>query len=124
MARADECLLRVGQTVVFEGDSLTSRRTPPCLDDWPYLRLSNWQRTYAEEVAEWLFCNRPDLRLTFHTAAVGGSSCVELRERYEQRVKPLRPAWVILTLGGNDSARKVPLGEFRRTLDEYCRQLA
>ena len=95
----------------------------PSLDTWPYLRLMNWERTYADRVAEWLFCNRPDLRLTYHNSAIGGSTAAQCLARYEEAVKPHKPAWVIMTIGGNDRARKVPLDEFEKTLIEYCRRL-
>lgn len=116
----DRFMLKRGQTIVFEGDSLTGRRSPPSLDTWPYLELMNWKRTYADEVARLLFCWRPDLRLTFHHAAVGGSSCREVDARWEKMVRPHNPAWIVMTLGGNDMNRKIPIADFEGTLDRYA----
>ncbi|NLF38354.1 hypothetical protein GX586_02845 [bacterium] len=117
------CLLKPGQTIMFDGDSLTSRRMPPCLDTWPFLRLANWHISYAELVQEWLFCNKPDLRLTFRNAAVGGSSCRNLLDRLDSMVMPCKPDWVVFSIAGNDAAQNIPAAEFREKLLKYCTQL-
>jgi lysophospholipase L1-like esterase len=121
--RPNACLLKPGHSLVFEGDSLTSRRTPPNLDTWPFLRLMNWHWTWAEFASELLFCWRPDLKLQFHISAVGGSNCRDLAARYERTVRPHRPAWVLLTLGANDANQGIPLAEFTRTLARYVRRV-
>lgn len=115
--------LKKNDLVVFDGDSLTNRRTPPALDTWPYLRMMGWDRTYADLVAEFLFCYFPELRLRFHNVAIGGQGCRELAARLETAVVPLKPAWVILTIGGNDAARQVPTDEFARSLEHYMQRL-
>lgn len=117
------CLLKPRQSIVFEGDSLTSRRTPPALDTWPYLRLSNWHITYADRLSEWLFCNMPELAIRFCTSAVGGSTIRGVLSRYPASIKPARPDWLILTLGSNDCAQQIPLEEFSKGFDDLCRQV-
>ncbi|MGE5557104.1 MAG: SGNH/GDSL hydrolase family protein [Bacillota bacterium] len=117
------CLLKQGQVIVFEGDSLTNRAVPPSLDTWPYLRLMHWHRTWADDFAEHLFCWRPDLRLTFHNSAVGGSSCRELLGRFERSVLPHHPDWVILTIGNNDATQDIDAAEFRSALKDYIRRI-
>jgi len=124
MPQADPCLLQPGQTVAFDGDSLTCRRQPPALDTWPFLQLMNWRDTYAEHVSQWLFCVRPELNLTFRNVAVGGSSCRELLDRLDGQLLPLRPDWVILTVGANDQAREIPLEEFGRSMRRYAGAIA
>jgi lysophospholipase L1-like esterase len=119
MAR-DRLLLKPGDRIVFEGDSLTSRRAPGSLDTWPFLELMDWHETYAHHVARLLFCLRPDLRLGFTHAAVGGSSCREVLGRLDGLVLPLKPAWVVMTIGPNDASRKIPLREFRDTMAGYA----
>jgi len=123
MARKNSCLLKPGQSLVFDGDSLTSRRAPPNLDTWPFLRLMNWHWTWAEFCSELLFCWRPDLNLKFHVAAVGGSNCRDLAERFDRAVLPHKPDWVLLTLGGNDANQGIPLAEFRKTMSGYTRRV-
>lgn len=117
-----KCLLQCGQTILFEGDSLTSRRTLPALDTWPFARLCNWDRTYADDVAEWLFCNRPDLELTFRNNAVSGSNIRGLLGRFSNIVPAVKPSWIILTIGNNDPNQGVPPDEFARDFREYCRR--
>lgn len=112
-------MLRVEQVLVFEGDSLTRRAMPPSADTWALLRLNNWDHSYAEIAEEWLFANLPHLRLKIRHCAVGGSGIRDLRGRYESQVKPLRPAWLIFSVGVNDAVRSLPLDEFRAELEAY-----
>lgn len=118
------CLLRKKQLIVFDGDSLTNQRAGPCLDTWPLLHLMNWHESWADKLAQLLFCWRPDLDLQFHNAAVSGSTCRDLTARMEQFVVPLRPDWVFITLAGNDASQRIPLDEFRQQMGAYCRRIA
>lgn len=124
MPRKSECLLQPGQTILFDGDSLTSRRSPKSPGTWPYLRLMNWDSTYADEIEHFLFCVRPDLGLQFRNVGVGGSCCRDVLDRLETHVVPARPDWVIMTLGGNDCRREIPLKEFRAAMTHYARRVA
>ncbi|MBI5722711.1 MAG: hypothetical protein HZA50_02045 [Planctomycetes bacterium] len=112
-------LLRKGQTIVFDGDSATSRRTQPSLDTWPLLDLLNWRITWADEFARLLFCLRPDLNLKFHNAAVGGSIMRGMLERFDKFVAPHKPDWLLITDGGNDSARKIPMRQYASDCEQY-----
>ena len=116
-------LFTAGQTLVLEGDSRTSRRVPPALATWPWLRLNNWHVTWADRFEEWIFCHRPDLRLKIHNAAVGGSAVEDLVQRYEVMVKPLQPDWVLLTIGQNDRVRGTTPAAFRAALARYAAQV-
>lgn len=113
-----------GSTVLFEGDSLTGFRVPPCLDTWAWQRLSNAHIGYPERVGDWLFCNRPDLRLTVRNGAVGGSIMADVMTRFAAVTGALKPGLVVMTIGGNDMARGVPLATFREQVGEYCSRLA
>jgi lysophospholipase L1-like esterase len=115
--------LKAGSVIAFEGDSLTNRRMRPTLDTWPYLRLMGWEGNWGDQVAEHLFCWRPELRLKFHNAAVGGSICQDLVERFDQFVAPHRPKLVFVTTGNNDAARKIPLRDFTASATRYCRMV-
>jgi lysophospholipase L1-like esterase len=110
-------LFQPGQTIAFEGDSLTSRASE-VRHSWSYLRLSNWQGTWADVVEDFFFCNRPELGLQFRNAAIGGSSVQELLARYDRTVKRIEPDWVLMTTGGND-ARRFDLATYQRGLDAY-----
>ena len=49
-------LFEAGQTIAFDGDSLTFRGTDT-RHSWSYLRLNRWQETWADVVEDWFFCN-------------------------------------------------------------------
>jgi lysophospholipase L1-like esterase len=123
MATAATATIKPGQTILFEGDSLTSRRMGPAHDDWAFARLTNWQRTYADVLAEWAFVARPELNLRFRNSAVGGSPFRQVLERFDRVVPVIKPALVILTTGGNDARRKDPLPEFAANIRTYARKL-
>lgn len=116
--------LRRGSTICFDGDSNTNRRCPPSLDTWPYLQLMHWHLTWADEVGRLMWCWRPDLRLNFHNAAVGGSILRDLVARASTVVLPHRPTLVLATIGGNDAARRIPLAEFARDARAYVELVA
>ena len=113
-------LLSKSEIIVFDGDSITSRRIGPSRDTWPYLRLTNAERQYPERVDEWLFCNRPDLKTSCKVAAVGGSTCAAMLERFETALAPHQPTLVVFTVGSNDAAHGVSLGTFLHHLTDYC----
>lgn len=115
---------RPNQTIVFDGDSLTALRLGGTLDQWPWLRISNSHRSWADTFSELLFAWRPDLNLTFRTAAVGGSSCRELAARFDEVIGTIQPDWVFMTIGGNDATREIPLDEFEGKLRDYCTKVA
>ena len=116
-------MLKHNEVIVFDGDSLTARRMGPSLNSWPYLRLSNWERQYPEMVDEWLFCNRPDLAITCKVAAIGGSTCKAMLERFDTMVRPHKPSLVVFTVGSNDDAQGVPMATFTAQLTDYVRQV-
>ncbi|MFO7958189.1 MAG: SGNH/GDSL hydrolase family protein [Candidatus Brocadiia bacterium] len=118
-----DVVMEPGQTILFDGDSLTSRRRPGSLDTWPYLRLMNWDRGYADEMERLLFCLRPDLRLTFRNVAIGGYDSGQMLGKFDDSVLPWEPELVILTTGGNDASRQMPLDEFRRNVATYCERV-
>lgn len=95
--------LQPNQTLLFDGDSMTALRSAPTLDQWPWLRITNNHRSWADIFSELLFAWRPDLHLSFRTAAVGGSTCRDLAERFDRTVIPIRPDWVFMTLASNDA---------------------
>jgi lysophospholipase L1-like esterase len=113
-----------GSTLLFEGDSLTAFRVLPHLDTWAWSRLSGATYGYPERVGDWLFCQRPDLRLTVRCGAIAGSVISDLHERFDRLVAPIRPALVVLTIGSNDVSRGVDPGEGARQLGDYCQRLA
>ncbi len=116
--------LQKNQTIVFDGDSLTALRRPPAMDQWPWLRISNSHRSWADVFSELLFAWQPELNLTFRTTAVAGSTCRDLKNRFDSMVAVIKPNWVFITLGTNDVNSDIPLDEFEATLREYIQRVA
>jgi len=111
------------QLVLFDGDSMTNRRSVKNPDTWPYLRLMNWDKPWPDLMAEMLFCWRPELHLSFFNAASGGSSCRGLAQRLETTVLARKPQWVIASVAGNDVRIGVPADEFRSTMTTYAKRI-
>ena len=124
MGNDHQITLKPGQTIAFDGDSLTALRSKPTLDQWPWLRISNNHRSWADVFSELLFAWRPELKLKFRTAAVGGSTCLDLEERFDSTIAEIRPDWVFMTLGSNDASRGVALDRFETILRDYAERIA
>jgi len=114
---------KAGSTILFEGDSLTRFAGKPSLDTWAWMRLMGANYGYPEKVGDWIFCNRPDLNITCHTGAMGGAILADVLERYATVTQTYKPGIVVMTIGGNDANRAVPLAEFRSQAEDYCRRL-
>jgi len=112
-----------GSTILFEGDSLTAFRVPPCLDTWAWQRLSASHYGYPEKVGDWVFCQRPDLNLSCRIGAVGGSIMADVAQRCATVTEVVKPGIVVMTIGSNDAARAIPLPEFRKQVESYARRL-
>lgn len=112
-----------GSTLLFEGDSLTGFRAKPCLDTWAWQRLTGAHYGYPEKVGDWLFCQRPDLRLSCRNGAVGGSIMADVLERFPTITGALKPGLVVMTIGSNDATRDIPIDVFGEQVAEFCRQL-
>ena len=116
-------LLTAGQSLVFEGDSLTHRGMGPSHDTWPFLRIMGWERTWADLASEWLFIHRSDLNLRFNNAAVGGSNIRAVNGRFDSIITAHKPNWVLFTLGTNDPLQGVSEQEFTDGLIAYGERL-
>ena len=110
-------------TILFEGDSLSGFRSAPLLDSWAWIRLTGATHGFPERVGEWVFCHRPDLRLSVRNGAIGGSTIADLLERFDRHVVPVKPGIIVLTVGTNDCGQGVPLEKFSADLREYARRL-
>jgi lysophospholipase L1-like esterase len=87
------------------------------------MRLTGAHYGYPDKVGDWIFCNRPDLNLTLHTGAIGGSILGDVLERFPTITAAFKPAIVVMTIGSNDAARQVPLADFRTQAETYCSRL-
>jgi len=115
-------MIRENQTIFCEGDSLTSRIAPPHNSTWPYLRLMNWTRTWADHFEELVFAWHTGLNLRTTNSAVGGSNIKGMLARLETHVLPHRPDWIVATIGNNDPNQGIALEEFETLAREYARK--
>ncbi|NRA39720.1 MAG: hypothetical protein HRU15_16375 [Planctomycetes bacterium] len=111
-----------GQKILFDGDSMTAQRRPGYADQWPWLRISNNHRSYADVFSELLFAWRPDLALDFRLAAIGGDSMVEVLARFDSAIADYKPEWVFMTIGGNDQRSSTP-EEFAERIEDYAQRI-
>lgn len=112
-----------GDMIIFDGDSLTNRRSAGNPDTWPFLRLMNWDKPWTDSMSEMLFCWHPDLQLSFFNAASGGSTCKGMAERFDANVLSRKPNWVIASVAGNDMRLDIPLEEYREVMTTYAQRL-
>lgn len=115
--------LAPGSTILFEGDSITSFRSLPTLDTWAWMRITGAHYGYPERVGDWVFCNRPDLRLQVRNGAIGGAVVADVLARFDRNVAPLKPAVLVMTIGHNDCARGVSPEAFGTDLAVICSRL-
>lgn len=109
-------------TILCEGDSLTAFRVKPCLDTWAWQRMTGAAYGYPERVGDWIFCNRPDLRLSVRNGAIGGSCMRDVLDRWAA-TEELKPAIVVLTIGTNDFNLQVSESQMRDQMADYCNRL-
>lgn len=115
--------LRPGDLIIFDGDSMTNRRSAGNPDTWPFLRLMNWDKPWPDLMAEILFCWCPELELRFFNAASAGSTARGLAERFQKNVLDRSPQWVVASVAGNDLRVGVPLAEYQTIMTDYARRL-
>jgi len=104
--------------ILFEGDSLTDRNKTR----WPFLRMMNWDLSWADEVEEAVFCWRPAADVNFRNNAVGGSCINNLIERMDA-LKEYNPDLVMFTLGTNDPNFGISVEEFKNKLTSYVKEV-
>jgi len=115
-------MLKPNQTLLFEGDSITKRTSPPHHDTWPFLRLMAWDQTWADKLGELLFAWHPELKLKTINNAVGGSNINGMSGRLDN-VLAKSPDWIICTIGHNDPNHNVTLEAFEKGIAEYLRRV-
>lgn len=104
--------------ILFEGDSLTDRNKTR----WPFLRMMNWDLSWADEVEEAVFCWRPEADVNFRNNAVGGSSIDNLISRLDM-LKEYAPDLVMFTLGTNDPNFDISVEEFAEKMTSYLSEV-
>lgn len=90
-------LIQNGQTVLFQGDSITDCGRPRDGDDW-HLGLG-----YPTLIAAQLPFLHPQRKVTFINRGIGGDRVPLLQERWAKDCVDLKPDWVSILIGINDA---------------------
>lgn len=95
-------LLHNGATVLFQGDSITdcgrARRSEGKSEDLG--------AGYPMLVAAWCAALHPELHLRFLNRGISGNRTRDLAQRWQRDCLDLRPKWVSLLIGINDTWRR------------------
>jgi len=92
-------IIEDGRLVLFQGDSITDAGRS-WQDD------SNLGQGYAMMVAAWFSALYPDKTVRFINRGVAGNRVKDLRARWQQDCLALRPDWVSIMIGINDTWRR------------------
>lgn len=99
--------------VLFQGDSITDSGRN-------YIDGNDLGTGYAMLAAAWFSAAYPDKRVRFINRGIGGNRISDLRARWQRDCLDLRPVWVSILIGINDTWRRydsndpVPVGAFER----------
>ena len=97
-------LIEQGAVVLFQGDSITD-----CGRDRQ--NGDDMGRGYAMMAASWFSALNPEKGVTFLNRGVGGDALVDLKARWQRDCLDLKPAWVSVMVGINDTGRRYSRGE-------------
>lgn len=92
-------LLLPGQTILFQGDSITDAGRARDND-------AQLGGGYANFVAAWLSAARPHDGLRFLNRGISGNRARDLRGRWTEDCVALKPNWVSILIGINDTWRR------------------
>lgn len=92
-------LLLPGQTILFQGDSITDAGRSRDND-------AQLGGGYAGLIAAWLGAARPHDRLRFLNRGISGNRAQDLRRRWSEDCVALKPDWVSIMIGINDTWRR------------------
>src|SRR5947209_7780285 len=103
-------LIDDGAVVLFQGDSITDAGRDRGGDDWGY--------GYAMMAAAWFSARYPAKNVRFLNRGIGGDRVRDLKRRWKQDCLDLRPTWVSVLIGINDTWRRYDNHELT-TAQEY-----
>jgi acyl-CoA thioesterase I len=97
-------LIGDNDVVLFQGDSITDcGRSRSDGSDLGY--------GYAAMTAAWFAAQYPEKRVTFLNRGIGGNRAKDLRDRWQQDCIALKPNWVSILIGINDTWRRYDSGD-------------
>lgn len=105
---------KIGTTVLFYGDSITDASRDR---ENPF----HMGHGYAKKAADIYTALYPDSRVQFYNRGVGGDRLTDLLQRYDRDVRAIKPDFVSILIGINDTWRRYDRGLIV-TEDEFERQ--
>lgn len=119
-------LIQDGAIVLFEGDSVTDAGRDQRAGE-------DLGRGYAMMAASWFSALYPDRRVRWLNRGTSGDRAADLRRRWRRDCLTLRPTWVSILVGINDTWRRYDSGDpttveeyeaaYRAILEQTCGQL-
>ncbi len=92
-------LFHDGDIVLFQGDSITDagryRPDPAHLGEG-----------YAMQAASWFHARYPEIDVRFLNRGISGNRVIDLLERWQEDCLELRPTWISLLIGINETWRR------------------
>ncbi|MFW6304051.1 MAG: SGNH/GDSL hydrolase family protein [Candidatus Sumerlaeota bacterium] len=92
-------LIEAGQTVLFQGDSITDAGRNR--EDGNHLGFG-----YANMAAAWYSALHPEMKVTFLNRGISGNRAHDLVKRWDEDCIDLQPDWVSILIGINDVWRR------------------
>jgi acyl-CoA thioesterase I len=92
-------VITAGQTVLFQGDSITDAGRARDND-------AALGSGYANMVAAWFDMLHPELHVGFLNRGISGNRARDLRARWQEDCLDLKPDWVSIMIGINDTWRR------------------
>ena len=95
-------LIEDGAVVLFQGDSITDADRYHNDDSAP----GNLGYGYAMMTSAWFSALYPEKAVRFINRGISGDRTVDLRERWQEDCLALRPTWISILIGVNDTWRR------------------
>ncbi len=113
-----EPIIEDGATVLFQGDSITDAGRG-------VLDPENLGAGYAMIAASWFTATFPEKRVTFLNRGISGNRAEDLEGRWERDCLELKPDWVSIMIGINDTWRAFDSNDLTLTEDyeTSCRNI-
>ncbi len=92
-------LIEDGAVVLFQGDSITDTYRG-------FLDTQDLGKGYAMMVAAWFSALYPEKSVQFINRGISGNQTADLRDRWTADCLDLRPTWVSIMIGINDTWRR------------------
>ena len=115
-ASDDKPLIRPGDTILFQGDSITDAGRARGVNDAN--NPAALGKGYAWLAAAQLLLDRPDDNLKIYNRGVSGNKVFQLADRWQEDCLDLRPGVLSVLIGVNDIWHKLN-GQYDGTVEKY-----